>query len=286
MSKIQLIECPRDAMQGIKPFIPTEKKIEYLNLLLQAGFHTLDFGSFVSPKAIPQMQDTPEVLKGLKLQNTSTQLLAIVANLRGAKDATSFDEISYLGYPFSVSETFQQKNANRGIEESLQDVEEIQKLCSKSGKELVIYLSMGFGNPYGDEWSPEIVKYWTKRLKEMGVKMLALSDTVGNADVNDIKELFETLIPAHPDVTFGAHFHSRPENWHQKVEAAYNAGCKRFDSTVKGYGGCPMAKDDLVGNLSTENLLSFLDNQGIDTGVDKEVIRKAAAMAPNVMEPV
>ena len=281
---MQLIECPRDAMQGIKTFIPTATKIDYLNLLLKAGFHTLDFGSFVSPKAVPQMQDTSEVLKGLDLTGTQTRLLAIVANLRGARDAVQHDEITYLGYPFSVSETFQQRNANRTIKDSITDVEEIQSLCAQNNKKLVVYISMAFGNPYGDEWSPEIVKYWAEKLKEIDVKILALSDTAGDARKDDISGLFETLIAAHPEVTFGAHFHARPENWREKVEAAYNAGCRRFDSAVKGYGGCPMAKDELVGNVATENLLQFLKDSGENTGIDEEVIKKAAASAPAFME--
>lgn len=257
MSEIKLVECPRDAMQGWEEFIPTGQKIRYLNSLLKVGFHTLDFGSFVSPKAIPQLRDTEEVLAGLDLSSTKTKLLAIVANVRGAEQALNHDEISFLGFPFSVSEEFQKRNTNSTIEESLMRVEEIQKLCIKKNKDLVIYISMGFGNPYGEPWNAEIVIKWVRRLSAMGIKIIALSDTVGVSNPVNISSLFTQLIPEVKEVEFGAHLHSNPLTWLEKVEAAYQSGCKRFDSALKGIGGCPMANDDLVGNLATENLVSY-----------------------------
>lgn len=265
---MKIVECPRDAMQGLAEFIPTEKKADYLNMLLQVGFDTLDFGSFVSPKAIPQMRDTAEVLSRLKLDDTNTKLLAIVANQRGANDACQFDEVRYLGYPFSVSETFQQRNTNKGIEESLSLVEEMQSMCVNSGKELVVYLSMAFGNPYGEQWSEDIVAKWGEKLAGLGVKTLALADTIGVSNADNISRLFSTLIPAFPEVEWGAHLHTTPHTWREKVEAAYNSGCTRFDSAIKGLGGCPMAKDDLVGNMPTEKLLSFTQEKKIETGVN------------------
>lgn len=257
MSEIKLVECPRDAMQGWEEFIPTGQKIRYLNSLLKVGFHTLDFGSFVSPKAIPQLRDTEEVLAGLELSSTKTKLLAIVANVRGAEQALNHDEISFLGFPFSVSEEFQKRNTNSTIEESLMRVEEIQKLCIKKNKDLVIYISMGFGNPYGEPWNAEIVIKWVRRLSALGIKIIALSDTVGVSNPVNISSLFTQLIPEVKEVEFGAHLHSNPLTWLEKVEAAYQSGCKRFDSALKGIGGCPMANDDLVGNLATENLVSY-----------------------------
>ena len=265
---MKIVECPRDAMQGLREFIPTEKKVDYLNLLLQVGFDTIDFGSFVSPKTIPQMRDTAEVLSRLKLDNTDTKLLAIVANQRGVNDACQFNEIQYLGYPFSVSETFQQRNTNNSIEESLSLVEEIQSMCEKYDKELVVYISMAFGNPYGEVWSEDIVAKWGGELARLGVNTLALADTIGVSNDDTISRLFSTLIAELPDVEWGAHLHTTPNTWREKVEAAYNSGCTRFDSAIKGLGGCPMAKDDLVGNMPTEKLLSFTHEKKIETGVN------------------
>jgi hydroxymethylglutaryl-CoA lyase len=259
---VKLIECPRDAMQGIGPFIPTAVKAAYLNHLLRVGFDALDFGSFVSPKAIPQMRDTPEVLDLLDLGHSTTRLLAIVANARGARDAAAFPQIHYLGYPFSVSETFQLRNTNAGIQESLERVAEIQEICSNSGKELVIYLSMGFGNPYGDPWNAGIVQHWVERLVQSGVTIFQLSDTIGVATPQSIRYLFSSLMVAFPDLEIGAHFHTTPLSWREKVEAAYHSGCRRFDGAIKGYGGCPMARDELTGNMPTEHLLAFFEEKG------------------------
>lgn len=269
MENLKLIECPRDAMQGIKEFIPTELKAKYINQLLKVGFDTIDFGSFVSPKAIPQMRDTADVLNKLDLDNTDSKLLAIIANKRGAEDAVQFDEISYLGYPFSISETFQQRNTNASIEESLKRVEDINELVKKHGKQLVLYISMGFGNPYGDEWSPDIVIRWSERLKDLfGVGILALSDTIGSSEPKIIQDLFGTLIPELPNIEFGAHLHTTPETANEKVESAYLAGCRRFDGAIKGFGGCPMAKDDLTGNMPTEVMLDWFADQNISTGIN------------------
>jgi len=279
---LQLIECPRDAMQGIKEFIPTEKKAAYINTLLKVGFHTIDFGSFVSPKAIPQMQDTASVLSKLELDESSSKLLAIVANKRGANDAVQFDEITYLGYPFSISETFQIRNTNATIAESVERVSDIQDLCVKHNKEMVVYISMGFGNPYGDEWNVEIVQHWANQLAEMGIKILSISDTIGVSTSENISYLFSNLIPPYPDVTFGAHLHTPPHNWEEKIVAAYESGCRRFDSAVKGYGGCPMAKDKLTGNMATENLLTYFDKIDLDTQLDKALFNKAMEMAYQV----
>jgi len=281
MSEIKLVECPRDAMQGWEEFIPTGQKIRYLNSLLKIGFHTLDFGSFVSPKAIPQLRDTEEVLAGLDLSSTKTKLLAIVANVRGAEQALNHDEISFLGFPFSVSEEFQKRNTNSTIEESLMRVEEIQKLCIKKNKDLVIYISMGFGNPYGEPWNAEIVIKWVRRLSVMGIKTIALSDTVGVSNPLNISSLFTQLIPEVKEVEFGAHLHSNPLTWLEKVEAAYQSGCKRFDSALKGIGGCPMANDDLVGNLATENLVSYF--KGIqDLQLQDAAFRDSLAIAAEI----
>jgi len=265
---IQVVECPRDAMQGIKSFIPTEKKAEYINMLLKVGFHTIDFGSFVSPKAVPQMHDTAAVLSKLNLDDTNSKLLAIVANSRGAEEASSFDEIQYLGYPFSVSETFQQRNTNRSIEDSLVLVEELQNLCVSRNKNLVVYLSMAFGNPYGEAWDVAIVAKWSEVLANMGVKILALSDTIGVSSKEIITPLFSMLIPEFQEVTFGAHLHTTPRTWKEKVLAAYQSGCSRFDTAIQGFGGCPMAKDDLTGNMPTEKLLSLLNEQKEDAGLN------------------
>lgn len=264
MSLVKIIECPRDAMQGIKTFIPTNKKISYLQSLLNVGFDTLDFGSFVSPKAIPQMRDTAEVIAGLELSNTETKLLAIVANTRGAIDACKFSEISYLGYPFSISENFQMRNTHKTISESLITLKEIHQATTVYHKQLVVYLSMGFGNPYGDPWSVSLVSQWVKRLSEMGVRILSLSDTIGSANSVIINELFSTLILKYPNIEFGAHFHTHPKDWFSKVDAAYKAGCLRFDGAIQGFGGCPMAKDELTGNMPTEKLLTYFANKKVD----------------------
>ena len=256
-------------MQGIKShFIPTTAKIRYINSLLKVGFDTIDFGSFVSPKAIPQMRDTGEVLSGLDLSSTDSNLLAIVANLRGAEDACHFEEIKYLGYPFSISENFQMRNTGKTIAQSLNDLEQIMTTAVKKNKEVVAYLSMGFGNPYGDPWSVEIVSQWTQTLAQLGITILSLSDTIGVAQGKTITYLFENLIPMYPQVEFGAHLHTHPASWHEKVDAAFKAGCKRFDGAIKGYGGCPMAKDELTGNMPTEKLLSYFTANKETTGIN------------------
>ncbi|HXB12162.1 MAG TPA: hydroxymethylglutaryl-CoA lyase [Bacteroidia bacterium] len=276
---MKIVECPRDAMQGIHEFIPTEKKIAYINSILKVSFDTVDFGSFVSPKAIPQLRDTAEVLSKLDLSNTKSKLLAIIANLRGAQDAVQFDEIKYLGFPFSISETFQQRNTNSSIAESLVRVEEIQKLCIKHNKELVVYISMGFGNPYGEEWSPEIAIHWSRKLNDMGIRILALSDTIGVSNPQNITQLFSTLIPELKEVEFGAHLHTTPDKWEEKVKAAYDSGCRRFDSAIKGFGGCPMATDKLTGNMPTENLISYFQKNNIPFSLDLKAFAEAMALS-------
>ena len=263
---VKIIECPRDAMQGIKTFIPTEKKVKYIQSLLNCGFDTIDFGSFVSPKAIPQMVDTAEVLSQLDLSKTTSKLLAIVANVRGAMDASEHNSIDYLGYPFSISENFQMRNTHKTITESVATLEEILRIAGDSGK--VTYISMGFGNPYGDPWNVEIVGEWTTRLAGMGVKILSLSDTVGSSTPEVIDYLFSNLIPKFPEIEFGAHLHTTPSKWHEKVDAAYKAGCRRFDGAVQGFGGCPMAKDELTGNMPTEKMLSYFTAVKADTNVN------------------
>ena len=263
--KIKIIECPRDAMQGIKAFIPTEKKVEYIQSLLRVGFDTIDFGSFVSPKAIPQMQDTADVLSQLDLSQTQSKLLAIIANTQGAQIASRHKEIQYLGFPFSISENFQMRNTHKTIAESLVTLQEILNIADASNKEVVTYISMGFGNPYGDPWNVKIVGEWTERLAKMGVKILSLSDTVGSSTPDVISYLFSNLIPKYPNIEFGAHLHTTPDKWHEKVDAAFNAGCVRFDGAIQGFGGCPMAKDDLTGNMPTEKLLSYFTQQKANT---------------------
>ena len=263
--KIKIIECPRDAMQGIKTFIPTAKKVDYIQSLLRVGFDTIDFGSFVSPKAIPQMQDTAEVLAQLDLSQTQSKLLAIIANTQGAQIASTHKEIQYLGFPFSISENFQMRNTHKTIAESLITLQEILDIAAASNKEVVTYISMGFGNPYGDPWNVEIVGEWTEKLANMGVKILSLSDTVGSSTPEVISYLFSNLIPKYPHIEFGAHLHTTPDKWHEKVDAAYKAGCVRFDGAIQGFGGCPMAKDDLTGNMPTEKLLSYFTQQKADT---------------------
>ena len=265
MQPIKIIECPRDAMQGIKTFIPTERKVLYLQSLLRVGFDTLDFGSFVSPKAIPQMADTAEVLDRLDLSQTRSKLLAIIANTKGAELAAVHKEIQYLGFPFSISENFQMRNTHKTIAESIITLQEILEIADQSNKEVVAYLSMGFGNPYGDPWNVEIVGEWTEKLAGMGVKILSLSDTVGSSTPEVIDYLFSNLITKYPEIEFGAHLHTTPDKWFEKVDAAYKAGCRRFDGAIQGFGGCPMAKDDLTGNMPTEKLLSYFTTQKQNT---------------------
>jgi hydroxymethylglutaryl-CoA lyase len=272
---IKLTECPRDAMQGLLNFVPTEVKAAYINLLLQVGFDTIDFGSFVSPKTIPQMRDTAEVLKQLDLSNTRSKLLAIIANYRGAEDAVKHDEITYLGYPFSISETFQQRNANTSINAAFDTVKQIKALCGANNKELLVYLSMGFGNPYGDEWNVELVQQWTEQLVNEGINIIALSDTIGIATPEQLKIIYPQLVNQFPATEFGVHLHSTPDTWHEKVEVAYQSGCKRFDSALKGYGGCPMAKDDLTGNIATENLIAYLKTQNALSGLNMDKLQEA-----------
>lgn len=265
--KIKLIECPRDAMQGIKDFIPTDKKVQYIQSLLRVGFDTIDFGSFVSAKAIPQMQDTAEVLSKLDLSKTESKLLAIIANTQGAENASLHPEIKYLGFPFSISENFQMRNTHKTIAESLVTLQEILNIADKNNKEVVTYISMGFGNPYGDPWNVDIVGEWTEKLASMGVKILSLSDTVGTSTPEVIDYLFSNLIPKYPDIEFGAHLHTTPDKWYEKVDAAYKAGCLRFDGAIQGFGGCPMATDKLTGNMPTEKLLSYFTSQKADTNL-------------------
>ena len=267
MKKVKIIECPRDAMQGIKTFIPTEAKVQYIQSLLRVGFDTLDFGSFVSPKAIPQMVDTAEVLAQLDLSKTESKLLAIIANTQGAKLASVHKEIQYLGFPFSISENFQMRNTHKTIAESLVTLQEILDIANATNKEVVAYLSMGFGNPYGDVWNVEIVGEWTEKLAKMGVKILSLSDTIGSSTPEVIDYLFSNLIPKYPEIEFGAHLHTTQDKWHEKVDAAFNAGCTRFDGAIQGFGGCPMAKDDLTGNMPTEKLLSYFTAQKAETNL-------------------
>lgn len=268
MKKVKIIECPRDAMQGIKShFITTEKKALYINSLLKVGFDTIDFGSFVSPKAIPQMRDTAAVLAKLDLSKTQSKLLAIIANVRGANDASQFEEINYLGYPFSISENFQMRNTHKTIQESIATLDAILNIAEKTNKEVVTYLSMGFGNPYGDPWNVELVGEWTEKLSKMGIKIISLSDTIGSSTPEIIAYLFSNLIPAYPALEFGAHLHTTPDKWHEKVDAAFKAGCNRFDGAIKGYGGCPMAKDELTGNMPTEKLLSYFTTQKAATNI-------------------
>ncbi|CEN42716.1 3-hydroxy-3-methylglutarate-CoA lyase [Capnocytophaga canis] len=265
---IKIIECPRDAMQGLKDFIATEKKVDYIQSLLNIGFDTIDFGSFVSPKAIPQMADTAQVLEKLDLSDTKSKLLAIIANERGADDATKYPQIDYLGYPFSISENFQMRNTHKTIAESLTTLDYVKNKTEKSGKELVVYVSMGFGNPYGDPWNEEIVEHWVEKLIEKDIRIISLSDTIGSAEGETIKKLFTYLIPKYPTIEFGAHFHTSPNDWHEKVDNAYRSGCMRFDGAIRGYGGCPMAKDELVGNMPTEKLISYFQKQQMPIGLN------------------
>jgi hydroxymethylglutaryl-CoA lyase len=279
---MKLIECPRDAMQGLHDFIPTDLKAAYINLLLQVGFDTIDFGSFVSPKAIPQLRDTSEVLAKLDLSTTKTKLLAIVANLRGVEEAIKHKSINYLGFPFSISETFQQRNTNSSITESLNTVEEMLNLCDQSNKTAVVYLSMGFGNPYGDEWNVEIVEKWADELVKRGVKILSLADTTGVSTPEKIKTILPPLIKKYNQTEIGIHLHSTPYTRLEKIEAAYNAGCVRFDSALKGFGGCPMATDDLTGNMATEDLIEFLQSKGEDLGLDMSKWQEAILFSSKI----
>ena len=279
METVKIIECPRDAMQGIREFIPTEKKVRYIQSLLDVGFHTIDFGSFVSPKAIPQMADTALVLSGLELSGTKSKLLAIIANIRGAQEAVTYDEIHYLGFPFSISENFQMRNTHKTIAESVAILQEILYIASKNNKEVVTYLSMGFGNPYGDPWDVAIVGEWTEKLAGMGVKILSLSDTVGSATPKTISYLFSHLIPEYPEIEFGAHLHTVPAQWLEKVQAAYQAGCRRFDGAIQGFGGCPMAKDELTGNMPTENMVSYFNTIKAHTNLDMPSFKNAYSKA-------
>jgi hydroxymethylglutaryl-CoA lyase len=287
-SKISLIECPRDAMQGWPHFIPTQKKIEYINALLKVGFDTIDFGSFVSPKAIPQMADTSEVIRNLsagsrgELGIGDTRLLAIIANERGAQDAVVFDEITYLGFPFSVSETFQMRNTNSTIVQSLGRVEEIQNLCIKNKKELVVYISMGFGNPYGDVYNEEIVFDWVNKLVEMDIKIISLADTVGLATKEQVYDITKHLVDSLPDTEIGVHLHSTPANWKEKVDAALQAGCKRFDGALKGIGGCPMADDELVGNMDTELMIPYFEEKKLLKNLDLEALAECSKLASDI----
>jgi len=262
-------------MQGMKEFISTEKKVCYIDSLLKVGFDTIDVGSFVSPKAIPQMSDTKVVLGQIDLSTTQSRLLAIVANLRGANDAVQHDSIDFLGYPFSISETFQLRNTNATIAESLDRVKQIQELCVKHNKEMVLYISMGFGNPYGDDWNVEIVEKWVRQLAALEIKIFSLSDTIGVSTPDSIAYLFSNLIPAHPELTFGAHLHTQAHNWKEKIESAYQNGCLRFDGAIKGYGGCPMAKDDLTGNMPTEHMVNYFDELGVLSGFDHQAFSKS-----------
>ncbi|MEM1258048.1 MAG: hydroxymethylglutaryl-CoA lyase [Bacteroidota bacterium] len=274
-TSVKIIECPRDAMQGIKTMIPTDEKVKYIQSLLGCGFDTLDFGSFVSPKAIPQMVDTAEVLQQLDRSRTKSKLLAIVANVRGANNASIHPAIDYLGFPFSISENFQMRNTHKTIAQSVETLKEILQIANASNKEVVTYVSMGFGNPYGDPWNVDIVGEWTEKLADMGVGILSLSDTIGSSTPEVIDYLFSNLIPKYPNIEFGAHLHTTPTKWHEKVASAYKAGCRRFDGAVQGFGGCPMAKDELTGNMPTEKMLSYFTEQKVDTGVNAMVFEAA-----------
>ena len=267
MGTVKIIECPRDAMQGIKTFIPTANKVTYIQSLLRVGFDTIDFGSFVSSKAIPQMQDTAEVLAQLDLSQTRSKLLAIIANTQGAEVACNYSEIQYLGFPFSISENFQMRNTHKTIAQSLVSLEEILNLADAKNKQVVAYLSMGFGNPYGDPWNTEIVGEWTEKLAAMGVTILSLSDTIGSSTPEMISYLFSNLIPAYPEIEFGAHLHTTPDSWFEKIDAAYKSGCLRFDGAIQGFGGCPMATNHLTGNMPTEKLLSYFTTQKTTTNL-------------------
>ena len=282
---MKIIECPRDAMQGFSKFIPTDKKINYINELLKVGFDTIDVGSFVSKEKIPQLADTSKVIKSINMNNTNTKLLVIVGNERGANEAVNFDEISYLGFPFSISETFQKRNINSSVKDSLKRLENIQNLCVKSNKKLVTYLSMAFGNPYGDEWSIYIVAHWAEKLlKEFGINILSLSDTIGTSNPNVINWLFTKLINEFPDVEFGAHLHSNASNFNEKIQAAYDAGCRRFDGSILGIGGCPLADDNLVGNIPTEKMIEIFENKSENLSINKQALNNSLKIATKIFQ--
>jgi hydroxymethylglutaryl-CoA lyase len=268
MPQVKIIECPRDAMQGIKKWIPSRDKLSYIQSVLSVGFDIVDFGSFVSPTSIPQMKDTQFIIENIDLSSTNSKLLAIVANERGALDACKYPSISFLGYPFSISETFQMRNTNKSISESILELKKIKSLCMKNHKELVVYLSMGFGNPYGEPWNYEIVEKWIDILDQIGIKVISISDTTGQAKTNDIKKIYSSLIPKYNNIEFGAHFHTLPNHWFNKINSAYESGCKRFDGAILGFGGCPMAKDELTGNIPTEKLLSYFNTIGQKINID------------------
>jgi hydroxymethylglutaryl-CoA lyase len=276
---MKLIECPRDAMQGLQEFIPTEDKVRYINQLLKVGFDSIDFGSFVSAKAIPQLRDTAAVYEQLNWQESTSKLLAIVANTRGAKDAIAFEGITYLGFPMSLSETFQQRNTNKSIAEALNELSEIKNLCESKGKKLVTYVSMGFGNPYNDPYAVDLVGQFVDILVTLGSDVISLSDTIGVSSPDNIKYLFTSLSKAYPSVEIGVHLHSNPTTALEKIQAAYESGCKRFDGALKGFGGCPMADDELVGNMATETILTFLDEKRVNTGIDKQAFAEAMKIA-------
>lgn len=282
---MKIIECPRDAMQGLNQFVPTEKKIAYINTLLQVGFDTIDFGSFVSPQLIPQMRYTPKVIEGLDLSDTDTKLLAIVANLRGAREALSFETISYIGFPFSISETFQQRNTNLSQIAAYNLVQDMHELCLQRNKELVIYLSMGFGNPYGDLWDPLLVEHWADRFVQMGIETISVADTVGVASPENIATVFASLTYAFPDIEFGAHLHTEAHNWLPKIDAAYENGCRRFDGAIKGFGGCPMAQNTLVGNMPTEHLIYYFEQERADFLLNKDAFLDAMNIANSIFMP-
>ncbi|MBK9530753.1 MAG: hydroxymethylglutaryl-CoA lyase [Chitinophagaceae bacterium] len=281
---VKLVECPRDAMQGWPHQVPTQKKIEYINALLKVGFDTIDFGSFVSPRAIPQMADTKEVIQKIKSQNSKTKLLAIIANERGAQDAVVFDEISYLGFPFSVSETFQMRNTNSSIIQSMVRVEEIQNFCIKNKKELVVYISMGFGNPYGDVYNEAIVFDWVNKLVDMDIKIISLADTVGLATKEQVYQITKYLVGSLPETEIGVHLHSTPSNWKEKVDAALQAGCMRFDGALKGIGGCPMADDELVGNMDTELMIPYFAEKHLLNNLDMDALQKCSQLAAEIFK--
>jgi hydroxymethylglutaryl-CoA lyase len=276
---MKIIECPRDAMQGIDEFMPTENKVRYLNQLLKVGFDTIDFGSFVSPKVIPQMKDTSTVYRGLNLETTRSKLLAIVANVRGAQDASVFERINYLGFPLSISETFQWRNTKKSIDQSLQELQSIKDICLQSGKQLVVYISMGFGNPYKDAYDTSLVHAFVDKMIGLGADVISIADTVGVATAADVSRLFTNLLPAFPTAEIGVHLHARPEEAREKVLAAYAAGCRRFDGALKGYGGCPMANDALVGNIPTETLISTLEAAGAEVAIDRAELQDALTCA-------
>lgn len=280
--KIHLVECPRDAMQGWKHFIPTKQKVEYINALLQVGFDTLDMGSFVSPKAIPQMADTADVIRSINMQDTATKLLVIIANVRGAEEACNFEAVTYLGFPFSVSETFQQRNTNSSIKASLNRLHEIQNICVTHNKQLVVYLSMGFGNPYGDAYSAEIVYEWAGKIADIGVKTISVADTIGIANPEQISNIISCLVKMLPDRQIGVHLHSAPDRWQPKLEAAFRAGCMRFDGALNGIGGCPMADDELVGNLDTGEMIAYFKEFNVLKPLNDDALRRSLELADKI----